>query len=130
MPDLSRVCDLHHSSQPHRIINPLSKARDQTRNLMVPSWIHFHCPTTGTPLFSILSIVILGSLEKHLTQNRFSKHIYQITEKINGHAIIRFYKCVRHGLLLLNNPSQFIGANIWSSFFLNHHTSHYYFYSQ
>ena len=26
--DLSRVCDLHHSSQPCRIFNPLSKARD------------------------------------------------------------------------------------------------------
>ena len=26
--DLSHVCDLHHSSQQHRILNPLSKARD------------------------------------------------------------------------------------------------------
>ena len=48
-PDPSRVCDLHHSSRQRRIFNPLSKARDQTRNLMVPSWIHFHCTTTGTP---------------------------------------------------------------------------------
>ena len=37
--DPSRVCDLHHSSRQRRIINPLSKARDQTRNLMVPSRI-------------------------------------------------------------------------------------------
>ena len=28
---------LHHSSQPRRILNPLSKARNRTRNLMVPS---------------------------------------------------------------------------------------------
>ena len=28
--DLSHVCDLHHSSRQHRILNPLSKARDQT----------------------------------------------------------------------------------------------------
>ena len=34
------VCNLHHSSQQRQILNPLSKARDQTRNLMVPSWIH------------------------------------------------------------------------------------------
>ena len=39
MPDLSRVCDLHHSSQQGWILNPLSKARDHTHNLMVPSWI-------------------------------------------------------------------------------------------
>ena len=38
--DLSSVCDLHHSSWQHRIINPLSEARDRTCNLMVPSPIH------------------------------------------------------------------------------------------
>ena len=37
--DPSRVCNLHHSSQQRRIVNPLSKGRDRTRNLMVPSWI-------------------------------------------------------------------------------------------
>ena len=49
MQHLSRVCDLHHSSQQHRIPNPPSKARDQTCNLMVPSWIHFRYATMGTP---------------------------------------------------------------------------------
>ena len=35
--DPSRVCNLHHSSwQECQILNPLSKARDQTCNLMVP----------------------------------------------------------------------------------------------
>ena len=33
------VCDLHHSSQQSWILNPLSKARDRTCNLMVPSQI-------------------------------------------------------------------------------------------
>ena len=37
VPDPSRVCNLHHSSQQHQILNLLSKARDQTRNLMGPS---------------------------------------------------------------------------------------------
>ena len=37
MPDPSLVCDLHHSSQQRRIVNPRSKARDQTRILMNPS---------------------------------------------------------------------------------------------
>ena len=35
----SCVCDLHHSSQQRRILNPLSKARDRTHNLTVPSQI-------------------------------------------------------------------------------------------
>ena len=39
MQDLSLVCDLHHSSPQHRILNPQSEARDRTCNLMVPSRI-------------------------------------------------------------------------------------------
>ena len=38
-PDPSHVCDLRHSSQQCQIVNPLSEARDQTGNLIVPSWI-------------------------------------------------------------------------------------------
>ena len=49
MPDPSHVCDLHHSSWQHRILNPLSEARDRTHNLMVPSRICFHCTMKGTP---------------------------------------------------------------------------------
>ena len=48
--DLSCVCNLHHSSRPHQILNLLSGARDRTRNLMALSRIHFPCVTTGTPL--------------------------------------------------------------------------------
>ena len=50
--DLSHTCDLHHSSRQLQILNPLREARDQSCNLMVPSWIRFHCATTGTPLCS------------------------------------------------------------------------------
>ena len=42
MPDPSRVCELHHSSQQCRIHKPLSKARDQTFFLMDASQICFH----------------------------------------------------------------------------------------
>jgi len=48
-PDLSHVCNLHHSSWQHWILNPLSEARDGTCNLMVSHWICFHCATMGTP---------------------------------------------------------------------------------
>ena len=33
-PDLSRICDLHHSSWQCRILNPVSEARDRTYILM------------------------------------------------------------------------------------------------
>ena len=47
--DLSCICDLHHSSRQRWILNPLSQARDGTRDIMITTWIHFHCATTGTP---------------------------------------------------------------------------------
>ena len=40
--DPSCVCDLHHSSQQHWILNPLSKARNQTCILMDTRQICFH----------------------------------------------------------------------------------------
>ena len=37
--DLSRICDLHHSSRQHWILNPLRKARDWTLMLMDTSQV-------------------------------------------------------------------------------------------
>ena len=47
--DPSHICDLHLRSQQHRILNPLSEARDQTLILMDTSQAHYHWATTGTP---------------------------------------------------------------------------------
>ena len=52
--DPSRVCNLHHSSQQHWILNPLREARDRTCNLMVLRLVN-HCATTGTPPLTFLS---------------------------------------------------------------------------
>ena len=49
MQDLSRICNLHHSSQQCQILNPLSEARDRTSVLMDTSWIRYCCTTVGTP---------------------------------------------------------------------------------
>ena len=38
--DPSCVCNQHHNSHQCQIFNQQSKARDQTHNLTVPSWIH------------------------------------------------------------------------------------------
>jgi len=47
-PDLSCICDLHHSSQQCQILNPLSEARDWTYILMDTSQVHYHWATMGT----------------------------------------------------------------------------------
>ena len=47
------VHDLHNGSWQRQILNPLSKARDQTHNLVVPSGICFHFATMGTPIFNL-----------------------------------------------------------------------------
>ena len=49
IPDPCGICNVHHSSWQHRILNPLSESRDQTHNLMVPSRIHFHFATMRIP---------------------------------------------------------------------------------
>ena len=62
--DPSHVCDLHHSSHQHRILNPLGEARDWTQNLLVPSRIRFCCARMGTP-DSFLKIMWMSV---HITQ--------------------------------------------------------------
>ena len=63
------VCNLHHSSQQCRILNPLSKARDRTHNLMVPGWICFCCATWEHQHTFIIS-PFLGLLLWHMEVSR------------------------------------------------------------
>ena len=48
-PDLSCVCNLHHSSWQYQILNPPREARDRTFLLMDTSQIRFHWAKMGTP---------------------------------------------------------------------------------
>ena len=36
--DPSHICDPHHSSQQHQMLNPLNKARERTHVLMDTGW--------------------------------------------------------------------------------------------
>ena len=38
--------------------DPLSKTRDRTQNIMVPSWTHFHCAMMGTPSCCFISNIL------------------------------------------------------------------------
>ena len=50
-PDPSHLCELHHSSLQHWILNLLREVRNQTCILMDASQIHYHPATMGTPSF-------------------------------------------------------------------------------
>ena len=59
-PDLSHVCDLHHSSWQYQILSPLSEARDQTCVFMDTSRVHYHCATMGTPEITLFLSLFLS----------------------------------------------------------------------
>ena len=48
--DPSRICDLHHSSQQHWILNSLSKARARTHIFMDTSQAHYGWAMMGIPV--------------------------------------------------------------------------------
>ena len=52
--DLSCVCDLHHRLRQCWILNPLVKARDQTRNLVLPSQMFPLCQNRNSKREEIL----------------------------------------------------------------------------
>ena len=91
--DPSHIYDLHHSSRQRQILNPQSEARNQTRNLMVPSRICFHCATMGTPVFFLIFIYLFVSLRY------FSHFIFPFSHFI-FHPSIFYEKKKNHHLWL------------------------------
>ena len=53
MPDLSRVCDLHHSLWQCQILHPVNEARDWACILMDASQVRFCWATIGMPIYFI-----------------------------------------------------------------------------
>ena len=65
-PNPNHVCNLHHSSQHHRILNPPSKARDRTRILMDPRQMRFCCAAMGAPWWRVLRFTLLKTRTHHI----------------------------------------------------------------
>ena len=59
-PDLSCICDLHRSLQQHRILDPLSQAKDWPCIFMDTSQVCYHWATMGTPLCPFLKLDCLS----------------------------------------------------------------------
>ena len=73
MPDLNSVFDLHHSSQQHQILNPLTEARVQTRILMDTSWVHDLPSHMGTPRKFLIN--------KSVPENKIFSFFFYIAQK-------------------------------------------------
>ena len=65
--DLSCVCNLHHSSQQRWILNPQSKARYWTCNLMITSWVSLLLSHNGNSLCSFLTVLFGFLLLSYMT---------------------------------------------------------------
>lgn len=65
-PDPSHIHDLHYSSWQCRILNPLSKAKDQTRNLMVTGRVRFCCATMRTHGIYIYNEILFSNKKEIL----------------------------------------------------------------
>ena len=65
--DLSYICDLHHNSRQHRILNPLSEARDWTCTLIDSSQVRFHWATMGTSTTDTFGVI--NCLDSALSTN-------------------------------------------------------------
>jgi len=95
------AASLHHSHSNARSelkatsdLNLLSKARDQTRILMDPSLVHFHCTTTGTRqpfLFQAQNVSVTGFFLGYSVSPEKKKINYQNFE---GPKVIRSHHLV------------------------------------
>ena len=117
-PDLSCICDLHHSSHQHWILNPLSKARDRTHLLMNTSRVHNLLSHNRNPLLlsnkSSWIWVIVFQLEVYHLDFEVIRANYPITpRKCCGHP----FGVTRRHFPLLTQRCSTVGL-LWPGLFL------------
>ena len=108
--DLSRICNLHHSSRQSRIFSLLSEARDQTHNLMVPSWIRLCYATTGTPIYGIL--ITTSQIEKLLQSGGQEISVMLFMFSRTYDAIMFSLLSIALGRQLVPGTMQLVGKNL------------------
>ena len=109
--DPSLICSQHHSSQQRWMLNPLSKARDWTCNLIVPNRIHFnHWATMGTPKLTD-SFIFQSAVEAFHWILQFSYCILQFQNFRLVHVFFLLNFSHGSGIMIL------ISLNCWLSCF-------------
>ena len=81
MPDRSCICDLHHSSQQRQILNPLSKARDQTCIFMDSSQVCNPLSQVGNSSIILKVEIALVTSGCRLRQHRGRQMLWKIQRK-------------------------------------------------
>ena len=98
--DLSRICDLHHSSWQQQILNPLSEAKGRTCVLMNNSHIRFHWVTAGTPsnkyfYTHICNNDMLGSIITTAKRWKFLKCKGQMDKQNVVYHIMEYFSAIK-----------------------------------
>ena len=101
--DPSHICNLYHSSWQCQLLNPRSKAKDRTHNLMDISWVCDHWATTGTPRKLVFDSSVISSYLCVVMEMNFpctcSPYILTIVRpwqiyKYGKRAEFYFHKCI------------------------------------
>ena len=99
---------------------PLRKARDQTLNLNVPSWIHFWCDMTGTPSISSLDTIFVCrwfstfTVYMPLLVSLVICVIFVSSYGLFFSSLRNFFSiCGKAGLMLLNSLSFSLSVKVW-----------------
>ena len=112
MQDPSHVCDLYHSSRQGRILNPLSEARNRTRNLVVPSRICFCSAMTGTSQLWFLVWVPRGLCLVSGKQQEYLRARCPFYSVGNFPAPCQFLVCEERKIFFRNEKNKFFPPRI------------------
>ena len=93
MPNPSCICKLHHSSWQCQILNPVSKARDQTHVLMDTSGVCYHSAKMGTPMICVF--MFLSQVQMPFTLQQLTAYCQTMTEVS---YVSFFFKTILYGL--------------------------------
>ena len=96
-PDLSCICDIQHSSRQHQILNPLSRARDQTHVFIDTSWVPHHWATMGMPTVESRNNPIVHWLVNKLAKCGYSEY-YKIFAVFTTNFYNHFPLIIQHVL--------------------------------